>query len=165
MTGDTSRNPARPGDQGHLLDDLVLGLDHVGIAVADLSAAVTWYREVLGAHCTHEEVNGEQQVAEAMLTLGPSGPVIQLLCAMSPESPIGRFVQRRGPGLQQIAVRVRDIDEALRRLHAAGVHMVDEYPRVGTAGSRIAFIHPRASGGVLVELVEPAPEEPGRVSG
>jgi len=139
-----------------LLGDLIVGLDHVGIAVTDLDAAIDWYAGILGARLVHREVNEEQAVAEAMLTLGDRQAQVQLLASTAPDSPIGRFIAQRGPGLQQVAVRVRDIEESMRRLAAAGVALVDAEPRRGTAGSRIAFLHPRATGGVLIELVEQA---------
>jgi len=139
-----------------LLGDLIVGLDHVGIAVTDLDAAIDWYAGILGARLVHREVNEEQAVAEAMLTVGDRQAQVQLLASTAPDSPIGRFIAQRGPGLQQVAVRVRDIEEAMRRLAAAGVALVDAEPRRGTAGSRIAFLHPRATGGVLIELVEQA---------
>jgi len=139
-----------------LLGDLIVGLDHVGIAVTDLDAAIDWYAGILGARLVHREVNEEQAVAEAMLTVGDRQAQVQLLASTAPDSPIGRFIAQRGPGLQQVAVRVRDIEESMRRLAAAGVALVDAEPRRGTAGSRIAFLHPRATGGVLIELVEQA---------
>jgi len=139
-----------------LLGDLIVGLDHVGIAVTDLDAAIDWYAGILGARLVHREVNEEQAVAEAMLTVGDGQAQVQLLASTAPDSPIGRFIAQRGPGLQQVAVRVRDIEESMRRLAAAGVALVDAEPRRGTAGSRIAFLHPRATGGVLIELVEQA---------
>ncbi|MGQ0574370.1 MAG: methylmalonyl-CoA epimerase [Pseudonocardia sp.] len=136
---------------------LVTGVDHVGIAVPDLDAAITWYESTLGLRTTHVETNEEQGVREAMLAAdGGDGAAIQLLAPLRPDSPIGRFLDRSGPGIQQMAYRVRDIDEACAQLRTKGVRLLYDEPRRGTAGSRINFLHPKDAGGVLVELVEPA---------
>lgn len=132
----------------------VTGIDHVGIAVADLDEAVAWYRDVLGLHVTHTEVNEEQGVHEAMVGAGDAA--VQLLAPLRPDSPIGKFLDRHGPGLQQLAFRVTDLDAVITHLTARGVRLLYDQPRRGTAGSRITFIHPKDAGGVLVELVEPA---------
>lgn len=135
----------------------VLGIDHVGLAVADLDAAVAWHERVLGLRRVHEETNEEQGVREAMLAVGPDGgAAIQLLAPLTPESPIAKFLDRNGPGMQQLAYTVADIDAACAALRQRGVRLLYEEPRRGTAGSRINFIHPKDAGGVLVELVEPA---------
>ncbi|HYI60795.1 MAG TPA: methylmalonyl-CoA epimerase [Acidimicrobiales bacterium] len=131
-------------------------LDHVGIAVADLDEALTFYAETFDMHAVHEEVNEEQGVREAMLAVGDSGSCIQLLAPLRPDSPIGRFLDRSGPGIQQMAYRVADIDEVCATLRSRGVTLLYDEPKGGTAGSRVNFIHPRDAGGVLVELVEPA---------
>jgi methylmalonyl-CoA/ethylmalonyl-CoA epimerase len=137
---------------------LVTAVDHVGIAVADLDAAIGWYAATFGLVATHTETNEEQGVREAMLSVpGDSGPVVQLLAPLRPDSPIGRFLDRNGPGIQQMAYRVVDIDAACAALREKGVRLLYDAPRSGTAGSRINFVHPRDAGGVLVELVEPAP--------
>ncbi len=139
---------------------LLTRIDHVGIAVADLDEALDFYRRTFGLVAVHEEINEDQGVREAMLAVGESGSCIQLLAPLSPDSPIGRFLERSGPGIQQIAYGVEDIDEAGRRLRAAGVRLLYDEPRRGTAGSRVNFVHPRDCGGVLVELVEAGPHEP-----
>jgi methylmalonyl-CoA/ethylmalonyl-CoA epimerase len=135
----------------------VIGVDHVGIAVADLDEAVAWYAATFGLVATHEEVNEEQGVREAMLSApGDSGTAIQLLAPLRPDSAIGKFLDRNGPGIQQMAYRVTDIDATSAALREQGLRLLYEEPRRGTAGSRINFVHPKDAGGVLVELVEPA---------
>jgi methylmalonyl-CoA/ethylmalonyl-CoA epimerase len=137
---------------------LVTAVDHVGIAVADLDAAIAWYAATFGLVATHTETNEEQGVREAMLSApGGSGTAVQLLAPLRPDSPIGRFLDRNGPGIQQMAYRVADIDAACAALREKGVRLLYDAPRGGTAGSRINFVHPHDAGGVLVELVEPAP--------
>ena len=137
-------------------DELFEAIDHVGIAVADFDAAVRFYAETFGMTVAHEEINTDQGVREAMLSVGSSGSSIQLLAPVSDDSPIAKFLDRRGPGIQQIAYRVRDVDAVCRTLRARGAELLYDEPRRGTANSRINFIHPRSAGGVLVELVEPA---------
>jgi methylmalonyl-CoA/ethylmalonyl-CoA epimerase len=136
----------------------VLGVDHVGIAVPDLDAAIEWYAATLGLVVTHEEVNEEQGVREAMLAApdGIGGAAVQLLAPLRPDSAIGKFLDRSGPGLQQVAYRVADIEQISTALRAKGLRLLYDQPRRGTAGSRINFVHPKDAGGVLVELVEPA---------
>jgi methylmalonyl-CoA/ethylmalonyl-CoA epimerase len=136
--------------------DLFEAIDHVGIAVIDFDAAVAYYAENFGMTVAHEEVNEEQGVREAMLSVGDSGSSIQLLAPLSPDSPIGRFIATRGEGIQQLAYRVRDLDAVCATLRERGLRLLYDEPRRGTAGSRVNFIHPRSAGGVLVELVEPA---------
>jgi methylmalonyl-CoA/ethylmalonyl-CoA epimerase len=133
-------------------------IDHVGVAVPDLDEAIEFYQRVFGMRCVHIETNAEQGVREAMLSVGPTpaGGCVQLLAPLTPDSPIGRFLDRNGPGVQQVAYTVRDVDAACAALRARGVRLVYEEPRRGTAGSRINFVHPKDAGGVLVELVEPA---------
>lgn len=131
-------------------------IDHVGIAVADFDEAVRYYAETFGMTVAHEEVNEEQGVREAMLSVGDSGSSIQLLAPLSDDSPIARFLSKRGPGIQQLAYRVRDLDAVCATLRERGAVLLYDEPRRGTAGSRVNFLHPRSSGGVLVELVEPA---------
>lgn len=141
--------PSQPG--------LVTAVDHVGIAVADLDEAIAWYRETFGLLVTHVEANEEQGVREAMLSApGDGGAAVQLLAPLRPDSAIGRFLDRSGPGLQQLAYRVSDLDAASEALRRKGLRLLYDEPRRGTAGSRINFVHPRDAGGVLVELVEPA---------
>ncbi len=134
----------------------ILGIDHVGIAVADLDAAIAWYGEAFGLVATHIEVNEEQGVREAMLSAGDDGAAVQLLAPLRSDSAIGKFLDRNGPGIQQMAYRVADIDATSDALRAQGKRLLYPEPRRGTAGSRINFLHPKDAGGVLVELVEPA---------
>jgi methylmalonyl-CoA/ethylmalonyl-CoA epimerase len=130
-------------------------LDHVGIAVPDLDEALEFYETTFDLRSVHEEVNEEQGVREAMLAIGDSGSSIQLLAPLRPDSPIGKFLDRQGPGIQQMAYRVDDIDAVSATLRERGVRLLYEEPKGGTAGSRVNFIHPKDAGGVLVELVEP----------
>jgi methylmalonyl-CoA/ethylmalonyl-CoA epimerase len=133
-------------------------IDHVGVAVADLDAAIEFYGRVFGMRCVHQEVNEEQGVREAMLSAGPTpaGGCVQLLAPLTPESTIAKFLDRHGPGLQQVAYTVVDVDTACAALRERGVRLLYDTPRRGTAGSRINFVHPKDAGGVLVELVQPA---------
>ena len=135
-------------------------IDHVGIAVADLDAAIAFYRDTYGMDLLHEETNEEQGVREAMMAVGHSGSCIQLLAPLSPDSPIGRFLARSGPGIQQMAYRVEDIDAVCATLRERGVRLLYDVPKRGTSDSRVNFIHPKDAGGVLVELVEPAADAP-----
>ncbi len=135
----------------------VLAIDHVGIAVADLDAAIAMYESAFGMRCVHTEVNEEQGVREAMLAVGDSGSYLQLLAPLSPDSTIARFLDRNGPGVQQLAYRVASIDAVSEHLRAQGMRLLYDEPRRGTAGSRVNFVHPKSTGGVLVELVEPGP--------
>jgi len=142
------------------LTGLFTAIDHVGVAVADFDAAVALYRDVLGMTLMHEETNEEQGVHEAMMAVGDSGSCIQILAPLTPASTIAKFLDRSGPGLQQLAYRVRDIDAVSATLRERGVRLLYEQPKRGTANSRINFVHPKDAGGVLVELVEPAATSP-----
>ncbi|NEK95686.1 methylmalonyl-CoA epimerase [Modestobacter muralis] len=137
-------------------DDLFTTIDHVGIAVPDLDVAIAFYVQTLGVHSVHEEVNEEQGVREAMLAVGDGTTRIQLLAPLTPESTIARFIGRSGPGLQQLAFRVADVEAAAEVLRGRGLRLLYDTPRRGTAGSRVNFVHPKDAGGVLIELVEPA---------
>ena len=130
-------------------------LDHVGIAVADLDEALEFYEKNFNMSAYHIEVNEEQGVREAMLRVGDSETSIQLLAPLTPESTIGKFLTKSGPGIQQMAYRVDNIDEVCDTLRERGVRLLYEQPKGGTAGSRVNFIHPKDAGGVLVELVQP----------
>ena len=127
-------------------------VDHVGIAVKDLAASVKWYEETLGLHSKGTEVVQEQQVTVAFLPCGDSE--LELLESTSPEGPIARFIEKNGEGIQHIAIRVDDIDAALAVLKEKGVRLIDQMPRYGAGGARIAFLHPKATHGVLLELCE-----------
>jgi methylmalonyl-CoA/ethylmalonyl-CoA epimerase len=138
-------------------EQLFTAVDHVGIAVADLEAAKAFYRDTFGMETMHEETNEEQGVREAMVAVGDSGPCIQLLAPIDDSSAIARFLDRNGPGIQQLAYRVTDLERVTAVLRERGLRLLYEMPRRGTAGSLVNFIHPKDAGGVLVELVEPAP--------
>jgi methylmalonyl-CoA/ethylmalonyl-CoA epimerase len=131
-------------------------IDHVGIAVPDLDAAIAFYAENFGVISVHEEVNEEQGVREAMLAVGDGSTRIQLLAPLSAESTIAKFIDRNGPGVQQVAYTVDDIEAVSDELRAKGLRLLYEAPRRGTSDSRVNFIHPKDAGGVLVELVQPA---------
>ena len=135
---------------------LFTAVDHVGVAVPDYDAAIAFYRDVLGLHVAHEEVNEEQGVREAMLAVGDGDTRVQVLAPLTPQSAIARFLDRSGPGLQQLAYRVEDVDAVSAVLRERGLRLLYDRARRGTAGSRINFLHPKDAGGVLVELVEPA---------
>jgi methylmalonyl-CoA/ethylmalonyl-CoA epimerase len=135
----------------------LLRIDHVGIAVGDLDEAIKFYTGVLGLRCVHVEENVEQGVREAMLAVGTGPDRIQLLAPLRPDSAIAKFLDRSGPGVQQVAYTVADVDTACAAARERGLRVLYEQPRRGTAGSRINFLHPKDMGGVLVELVEPAP--------
>ncbi|UCG40496.1 MAG: methylmalonyl-CoA epimerase [Acidimicrobiia bacterium] len=128
-------------------------LDHVAIAVHDLDAALAEYERLYGVTALHRERVEEQGVEEAMVAVG--GSFIQLLQPLSPETPVGRFLDQRGEGLHHIALAVDDIEAALEHLRAEGARLIDEQPRIGGRGARIAFVHPKETTGTLIELVEP----------
>ena len=134
----------------------VLRIDHVGVAVPDLDEAIAFYTRTFGLTCVHTEVNEEQGVREAMLAAGDGSTRLQLLAPLTPESTIAKFLSRSGPGLQQLAYTVADIEAAADAIRARGLRVLYDEPRRGTAGSRVNFVHPKDCGGVLVELVEPA---------
>jgi len=131
---------------------LLLNIDHVAIAVHDLDEALARHRRLYGVEPISREVVAEQRVEEAMIRIG--GSSVQLLQPLSPESPVGRFLEKRGEGLHHIAYAVADIEAALAHLAAEGARLIDEEPRIGGGGHRIAFVHPRSFGGTLIELVE-----------
>ena len=133
-------------------------IDHVGIAVPDLDEAIAFYERTFGVVKVHEEVNEEQGVREAMLRVGDSGSCIQLLAPLTPESTIAKFLDRSGPGIQQVAYGVDDVEAAAAELRAKGLRLLYENAKRGTAGSKVNFVHPKDAGGVLVELVQAAPE-------
>ena len=133
---------------------LLTRIDHVGIAVPDLDEAVAFYERAFGLTCTHVETNEEQGVREAMMAVGDSGGSIQLLAPLSPDSTIAKFLDRSGPGIQQIAYAVDDVVAASDALRERGVRMLYAEPKRGTAGSLVNFAHPKDCGGVLVELVQ-----------
>jgi methylmalonyl-CoA/ethylmalonyl-CoA epimerase len=136
----------------------LLAIDHVGIAVPDLDRAIAFHTSVLGLVLLRREENVEQGVSEAMLApqAGMAGAQLQLLAPLSEQSTLARFLDRSGPGLQQLAFRVEDIDHATSVLRGKGLRLLYDAARTGTGGSRINFIHPKDTGGVLIELVQAA---------
>ena len=135
---------------------LFTAIDHVGVAVRDLDEAIAFYRDAFGMSLVHQEVNEEQGVREAMVAVGESGSCIQLLAPLSPDSTIAKFLDRSGPGMQQLAYRVDDLETVSAVLRDRGLRLLYDEPRRGTSGSRVNFVHPKDAGGVLVELVETA---------
>jgi methylmalonyl-CoA/ethylmalonyl-CoA epimerase len=129
-------------------------IDHVGVAVEDLDAAVALYSERLGMPVEHRETVAEQGVEAVLLGVGESH--VELLRPLGPDTAVGRFLARNGPGLHHVAYGTDDIDSALDAVRAAGLRLIDERPRTGIRNSRVAFVHPRSTGGVLTELVEAA---------
>jgi methylmalonyl-CoA/ethylmalonyl-CoA epimerase len=128
-------------------------IDHVGVAVESIDAALAVYRDALGMPLVHRETVEAQGVDAALLDVGDGH--IELLEPLNPDSTVGKFLARRGPGLHHLAYRVTSIEETLQALSAAGVRLIDERPRAGIRGSQVAFLHPSATGGVLTELVQP----------
>lgn len=127
-------------------------IDHVGIAVEDLDAAVEHFRRTLGIEPVHRERVESQGVEEVLLAVGDS--YVQLLGALGPDTPVGRFLARQGQGVHHVGYRVEDLARALVHLKTEGVRLIDEAPRPGSRGTSIAFVHPKGMGGVLVELVQ-----------
>ncbi|HET7762570.1 MAG TPA: methylmalonyl-CoA epimerase [Phycicoccus sp.] len=138
--------------------DLFTAIDHVGVAVRDLDEAIAFYERAYGMRLLHEETNEEQGVREAMMAVGESGSCIQLLAPLSETSTIAKFLDRSGPGIQQLAYRVEDLDAVCATLRERGMRLLYDTPKRGTSDSRVNFIHPKDAGGILVELVEPAAE-------
>ena len=130
-------------------------IDHIGVAVEDLDDAIQLYEERLGMPLQHRETVEEQGVEAVLLGVGESH--VELLRPLSPDTAVGRFLARSGPGLHHVAYGTDDIDSALEAVRGAGLRLIDERPRIGIRGSRVAFLHPTSTGGVLTELVE-APE-------
>jgi methylmalonyl-CoA/ethylmalonyl-CoA epimerase len=153
--------PGSASPRTSLPHHLFTAIDHVGIAVWDLEAAVRFYAETFGLEVAHQEINEELGVREAMLPVGESGSCIQLMAPLTPDSVIARFLDRHGQGIQQLAYRVTDIEAVSQELRSRGLQVLYDEPRRGTGGSLVNFVHPRDAGGVLVELVQPN-QEPGR---
>jgi methylmalonyl-CoA/ethylmalonyl-CoA epimerase len=129
-------------------------IDHVGVAVDDLDAALRLYEQVLGMPVAHRETVTDQGVEAILLDVGENH--VELLAPLGPDTPVGRYLAKRGPGLHHVAYQVADIDSVLASLKDAGLRLIDETARVGIRGSRVAFVHPASTGGVLTEIVEPA---------
>jgi methylmalonyl-CoA/ethylmalonyl-CoA epimerase len=129
-------------------------IDHIGVAVADLGAAIALHEQTYGMPLVHRETLTEQGVEAVLLDVGDSH--VELLRPLSDDTPVGKFLAKRGPGLHHVAYGVDDVEATLAELRARGVRLIDESPRSGIRGSRVAFLHPAASGGVLTEIVQPA---------
>jgi methylmalonyl-CoA/ethylmalonyl-CoA epimerase len=129
-------------------------IDHIGIAVEDIDGALALYRDRLGMREQHRETIEEQGVHAALLEVG--GAHVELLAPIEPAGGVAKFLERRGPGMHHVAYRTDDIDAELKRLVSAGIRLIDEEPRIGIQGSRVAFAHPKSMGGVLTEIVQPA---------
>jgi len=136
---------------------MLSAIDHVGVAVEDLDATLALYTGQLGMPLVHRETVEEQGVEAALLDVGDSH--VELLQPLGPETAVGKFLARRGPGLHHVAYRVPDVEQALSELARAGMRLIDEQARRGIRGSRVAFVHPASTGGVLTEIVQPAREE------
>jgi methylmalonyl-CoA/ethylmalonyl-CoA epimerase len=128
-------------------------IDHVGVAVEELEPALELYGGTMGLALAHREVVAEQGVEAVLLDVGENH--VELLAPLAPDTPVDRFLERSGPGIHHVAYQVSDIDSALEGCRAAGLELIDQQPRVGIRGSRVAFVHPRSTGGVLTEIVEP----------
>ena len=150
-----SQHDGRMTDVG-IPGQLFVCIDHVGVAVPDLDEAIAFYRDTFGMELRHLETNEAQGVREAMVGVGDTAQCIQLLAPVDETSTIARFLDRSGPGLQQLAYRVTDVEQVSAVLRERGLRLLYDEPQRGTAGSRINFVHPTDAGGVLIELVEPA---------
>jgi methylmalonyl-CoA/ethylmalonyl-CoA epimerase len=129
-------------------------IDHVGVAVQELDASLELYRDLFKLDVSHREVVEEQGVEAVLMDVGENH--VELLAPLGPDTPVGKFIAKRGPGLHHVAYQVTDIDSTLATLKQAGLRLIDEQPRAGIGSSRVAFLHPKAAGGVLVEIVQPA---------
>ncbi len=129
-------------------------IDHIGIAVESIDEALKTYEQAYAMALVHREVVEEQGVEAVLLDVGENH--VELLQPLGPDTPVGKYLARRGPGIHHVAYQVHDIDSELERLRGAGIELIDETPRTGIRGSRVAFCHPRSTGGVLTEIVEPA---------
>jgi methylmalonyl-CoA/ethylmalonyl-CoA epimerase len=131
-------------------------IDHIGVAVTEIEPALALYRDSFELTVAHREVVRDQGVEAVLLDVGENH--VELLAPLDADTPVGRFLAKQGPGLHHVAYQVSDIDATLEKLKQAGLALIDEQPRTGIRGSRVAFMHPRASAGVLTEIVEPAAE-------
>ncbi len=143
-------------ENGPDLANLILGIDHIGIAVPDLGVGRALFEGVFGLREHHAEVNENQGVSESMIAFPDQGAEVQLLAPLGPETTIGKFLATRGPGIQQLALRVSDVELVATHVRANGIRMLYDTPRVGTAGSLVNFAHPADCGGVLIEFVQHA---------
>ncbi|MFZ0975487.1 MAG: methylmalonyl-CoA epimerase [Solirubrobacteraceae bacterium] len=133
---------------------MLSAVDHVGVAVESIDAALAIYRDALGMPLVHRETVEDQGVEAALLDVGDSH--VELLQPLGPDTAVGKFLAKRGPGLHHVAYRVGSVEDTLEALQAAGVRLIDEHPRTGIRGSQVAFLHPASTGGVLTEIVQPA---------
>jgi methylmalonyl-CoA epimerase len=129
-------------------------IDHIGVAVEDIDAAIALYEESFEMTLAHRETVSSQGVEAVLLDVGEGH--VELLAPLGPDTPVGKFLSKSGEGLHHVAYAVQDIDDVLARIAAAGIKLIDSEPRTGIRGSRVAFLHPRSTGGVLTEIVEPA---------
>jgi len=129
-------------------------IDHVGVAVEDVDAAIALYRDSFAMKLAHRETVESQGVEAVLLDVGEGH--VELLAPLGPETPVGKFIAKNGAGMHHVAYAVDDIDATLEKLSASGLRLIDSKPRVGIRDSRVAFLHPRSTGGVLTEIVEPA---------
>jgi len=129
-------------------------IDHIGVAVEDIDAAIELYRDSFGMELAHRETVESQGVEAVLLDVGDGH--VELLAPLGPDTPVGKYLAKNGTGLHHVAYAVDDIDAALEKIAAAGIQLIDSEPRTGIRGSRVAFLHPRSTGGVLTEIVEPA---------
>lgn len=139
-------------------ESLFRRVDHIGIAVPDLDEAIAFYRDTFGVVSVHEETNEEQGVREAMLAVGDGATSIQLLAPLSPDSTIAKFLERSGPGVQQVAYTVDDVEAVSATLRRRGLRLLYDAPKRGTSNSLVNFVHPKDAGGVLIELVQATDE-------
>lgn len=138
-----------------MLPAVMLGrIDHIGVAVEDLDAAIETYANGLAMPVVHREIVEEQGVEAILLDVGEGH--VELLAPLGPDTPVGKYLAKKGPGLHHVAYQVEDIEAVLASLKASGMRLIDENPRIGIRGSKVAFVHPAATGGVLTEIVQPA---------
>jgi methylmalonyl-CoA/ethylmalonyl-CoA epimerase len=147
-------NSSNPPAAAKLRHSMLSALDHVGVAVESIDAALAIYEDALGMPLVHRETVHEQGVDAALVDVGDGH--VELLQPLGPDTAVGKFLARRGPGLHHVAYRVASVEDTLKALSAAGVRLIDDHPRTGIRGSRVAFLHPSSTGGVLTEIVEPA---------
>ena len=144
----------RAGPDGYRLRRVFTRIDHIGVAVEEIEPSLELYRDNFELRVAHREVVQEQGVEAVLLDIGENH--VELLAPLGPDTPVGRFLAKKGPGLHHVAYQVSDIDATLGALKRAGLALIDEQPRIGIRGSRVAFMHPAATVGVLTEIVEPA---------
>ena len=142
------------GGRGHYDGRVFTRVDHIGVAVEDIDAALALYERDYEMTLVHREVVDSQGVEAVLLDVGENH--VELLAPLGPDTPVGKFLAKRGPGMHHVAYQVQDIEATLESLRASGIRLIDETPRTGIRDSRVAFLHPKSSGGVLTEIVQPA---------